>query len=65
MFLDGLPTDNRTVVRYLNRVLRVERGSGGGIVVVLCVVKFFSECDNLLTQLWIWRVGLTPIYQRG
>jgi hypothetical protein len=26
MFLDGLPTENRTAVRHLNRVLRVERG---------------------------------------
>jgi hypothetical protein len=34
MFLDGLPTENRTMVRHLNRVLRVERGPGGGLVVV-------------------------------
>jgi hypothetical protein len=37
MFLNGLPTVNRSCVRYINRVFRVERGHGGGIVVVDCL----------------------------
>src|SRR5271165_3298376 len=48
MFLDGLPTINWTLVRHLDRVLGVERGQGGGIVVVVCIVKFFSERNKRL-----------------
>ena len=42
MFLDCLPTVNRSCVRHLNSVLRVERGVGGGIVVVDRFVIFFT-----------------------
>jgi hypothetical protein len=56
-FLDRLATVNRPCVRHQNRVIRVERGQGGGIVLIVCVVKFFGERDNLLTYLWIWRVS--------
>ena len=48
IFLDGLPTVNRSCVRHQNRVLREERSKGGGIVVVVCIVKFFVERVNLL-----------------
>ena len=48
MFLDGLPTVNRSCVRHINRVLREERGHGGGIVVVECIVIFFNDRDKLL-----------------
>ena len=48
MFLDGLPTVNRTFVRHENCVLREELGKGGRIVVVVCLVKFFKERDKLL-----------------
>jgi hypothetical protein len=40
MFLDGLPTVNRSCVIHQNRVLRVERGQGDGIAVVVCLVNF-------------------------
>src|SRR5258707_3730140 len=48
MFLDCLPTINWALVRHLDCVLGVERGQGSGIVVVVCIVKFFSERDHLL-----------------
>src|SRR5208337_706460 len=48
VFLDGLSTVNLSCVRHQNRVLRVERDQGGGIVVVVCIVKFFNERDKLL-----------------
>ena len=51
IFLDGLPTVNRSCVRHKNRVLREERGHGGGIVVVSCLVKFFNERVKLLALL--------------
>jgi hypothetical protein len=58
IFLEGLPAVNRSSVRYLNSVLREERGQGSCIVVVPCLVKFISKRENLLAQLWIWRVCL-------
>src|SRR6516225_7122420 len=48
MLLDGFPTVNRTFIRHLNRVLRVERGKSGGIVVIPCNVKFLNERKKLL-----------------
>jgi hypothetical protein len=48
IFLDGLPTVNRSCVRHLNPVLRVERGQGGCIAVVECLVIFFTERVKLL-----------------
>jgi hypothetical protein len=50
MFLDGLPTVNRSCVRYNNRVLRVERSDGGGIVVVDCIAMFFNDRDKPLAH---------------
>jgi hypothetical protein len=59
-FLDGLPTVNRPYVRHNNSVFREERGHGGGIVVVSCLVKFFNERVKLLAQLWIGRLHCFP-----
>jgi len=47
-FLDSLPTVNRTLGRHLNRILRVERGQGGGIVVIPRIGNFFADRDKLL-----------------
>ena len=41
MFLNGLPTINRSCVIHQNRILRVERGKPGGIAVIECLVFFF------------------------
>jgi len=46
IFLDGIPTVNRSCVRHLNRVIRKERGPGGVIVAVPYLVKFFKERDK-------------------
>jgi hypothetical protein len=43
MFRDGLPTVNRSLRSHKNRVLREERCHGGGIVIVVCLVKLFRE----------------------
>jgi len=48
IFLDGLPTVNRSSVRHINRVLREERGDGGGIVLVPWLGMFFIERDKPL-----------------
>jgi len=49
MFLDGLPTVNRSsVVPHDNRVLRVERGHGGGVAVDQSIVQFLNEREKLL-----------------
>jgi len=60
VFLDGLATvmRSRAFSSAKDRVLRVERGQGSGIVVVPRVTIFLQERDNLLTQLWIGRVCL-------
>src|SRR5271166_2835989 len=42
------PTVNRSCVIHQNRVLREERGQGGGIVVIPCLVFFLSERENPL-----------------
>jgi hypothetical protein len=41
MFLECFPTVNRTLVRHLNRVLRVKRGQGRGIAVVCSQRQIF------------------------
>ena len=46
IFLDGLPTVNRSCFVHQNRVFREARGQGGGIAVVECIVIFFMERDN-------------------
>ena len=51
IFLDGLPTVNRSCVRHNNRVLREERCHGGSIIVVFCLVKFLNERGKLLALL--------------
>ena len=51
-FLDDLPTDDWSSVRHLNRVLRVERGHGGGIVVVHCIV-YISERAQEAARLFV------------
>jgi hypothetical protein len=43
MFLDDLPTLNRTLVRHLDRTLRIERGQAGCTAVVECFVIFLIE----------------------
>ena len=43
----------RSLWSHKNRVFRVERRDGGGIVVVDCIDKFFSERIKLLDYLWI------------
>jgi hypothetical protein len=43
IFLYGRPTDNRSSVCHKNPVLREERGDGGGIVLVGCIILFFNE----------------------
>src|SRR6516162_3325077 len=49
IFLDGLPTVNRSsIVPDDNCILRVERGQGGGIFVVQCLTKYFCEREKLL-----------------
>ena len=48
---DGLPTPDWSFVRDKSRVLREERGQGGGIVVVFCLVPLLMERDKLLTVL--------------
>src|ERR1700730_15609151 len=47
-FLDGPPTKNRASVLHKNRVLREERGQGGGIVIVLCIAIFLNEREKPL-----------------
>src|SRR5258707_14856452 len=54
MFLNGIPTVNRSCVRYDNSVLCVERGQRGRIVVVPCLVKFLNERVEPLAVLLIW-----------
>jgi hypothetical protein len=45
-------------VKHMNPVPRIECGDGGGIVVVECRVKLYSQRTNLLGYLWIDRVFL-------
>src|SRR5260221_10695531 len=54
MFLNGIPTVNRSCVRYDNSVLCVERGQRGRIVVVPCLVKFLNERVEPLAVFLIW-----------
>jgi hypothetical protein len=58
IFLDGLPTVNRSCVRHKNRVLCEERGHGGGIAVVKGLVILLTLRIELLDYLWIDRVFL-------
>ncbi len=46
--LDGLPTINWPSVRYIDRVLREERGGGSGIVFVHCIGMFRNDRDKLM-----------------
>jgi hypothetical protein len=46
MSLDGLATVNRSCVRHMDPVLRVERGQGSGIAVVECVVSFLLRSSS-------------------
>jgi len=46
-FLDGLPTVHRSFGCHKNRVLREERGQGGGIVVVVRFLKLLTNRINL------------------
>ena len=48
MFLDGLPTVNRSCVMHQNRVVRVGRGQGGGIVFAPRLVSLFTQSGKLL-----------------
>src|ERR1700751_5766534 len=55
---NALPTVIISVVRFPNRVLRVERGDGGRVVFVECLVKLRSQRMNLLGRFWIDRLFL-------
>src|ERR1700676_3198967 len=58
MFLDGVPTGNRSRVIDQNRILREERGQGVSVIVVPSILKFLSEREKLLALLWIGCVCL-------
>ena len=47
-FRDGLPTVLRSFRHHQNRILRVERRQGGGIVIVERRIEFSDERENLL-----------------
>ena len=47
MFLDGVPTGNRSRVIDQHRILRKERGQGGSVVVVPSILKFLSEREKV------------------
>src|SRR5260221_4062747 len=53
IFLDGLPTVNRPLVRHKNPVFREEVCHGGGIIVVVCLIKLLASRIKLLAELWI------------
>lgn len=44
IFLNSVPTVNRSCFIHQNSVFRVERGQTGGIAVVAGLVSLFSEC---------------------
>jgi hypothetical protein len=50
--LDGLPTGKQAFRRHLNRVLREDRGHGGGVVFVTCLLQLLhNRSFNLLAIL--------------
>src|SRR6516165_1444578 len=53
---NALPTAKYSVVCVPNRVLRIERGAGGRVVFVECLVKLRSQSINLLGRCWIDRI---------
>src|SRR5271166_1210163 len=57
-FFDGLPTVKCSVVSHPNPVLRIERGDGGRVLLVNCLVILRSQYTNLLGYFWIGRVFL-------
>jgi len=56
-FFDGRPPV-RYLLKRMNPILRVERGDGGRIVPVECLVILHCQGTNLLGCLWIDRVIL-------
>src|SRR6478672_942698 len=65
IFLDSLPTVNQSRVSHQNRVLGIGRGDGGCIVVVPCLVNFFTARGKLLDYLWIDRLFLLGESRHG
>ena len=57
-FLNGFSTVDWSSVSHKNRVLRVEGGDGGCVVIVDCLVISLNVCIKLLGYLWIGRVFL-------
>jgi hypothetical protein len=55
-FLDSFPPVDWSSFRHKNRVLRKVRGGSRGIVLVQRIGMFCNNIDQLLAQLWIWRV---------
>src|ERR1700756_2216220 len=53
LLFDGLAAVNRSCVRHKNSVLREERGHGGSIIVVACLVKLLRNRVKLFDYLWI------------
>ena len=65
IFLDGRPTDNRSSVCHINPVLREERGHGGGIVLVECIVSDKLFASPLLGVLAAMIVLLSSVYAQN
>ena len=53
LFLDSLPTIKRSFLRHKNCIVHKERGYGGGIVVIDCLIKLLNKRVKLLDYLWI------------
>src|ERR1700752_2653003 len=65
-FMNGLPNANRWPVwRNHNRVAREWRGSGGGIVVVCCLINCLADCEDLLGCLWSRQVFLLGVSRQS
>ena len=52
-FFDGLPTMKCSVLRRVYCVFRVERGNGGRVFLVECLVILHTQHTNLLRYFWI------------
>ena len=65
-FLNGFLTDDWPVWRNKNRVARVMRGDGGGIVVVSRLNKPLIDCgEDLLGCLWVRQVVLLGVSRQS
>src|SRR6516225_8022243 len=64
-FLNGLPTDGGSSRRPKNRIARVLRDNGGGIVVLVCLLIRLTHCEELLGCLWIGQVFLLGVSRQS